>query len=151
MAAGSVIFYQHAIEDMMNGNLDLASMTLVVSLISHAYVPASTDSVYSADVSANVVTSSGYLDRTLASKTVARTSGSYVTWDAADITLSATATIKAKWAVIYRQSTGGATNQRLVAYFDTETTQTTGVEVTQLVIQWNALGIAQINNPSAVG
>jgi hypothetical protein len=151
MAAGSVVFYMHAIEDMMNGRLDLASMTLVVSLISHNYVPASTDSVYSADVSANVVTSSGYLDRTLVNKTVARTSGSYVTWDADDITLSATATIKAKWAVIYRQSTAGATNQRLVAYFDTETTQTTGVEVTQLVVQWNALGIAQINNPSAAG
>jgi hypothetical protein len=146
MAAGAVVFYQHAIEDMMNGALDLTSMTLVVSLISQGYTPnAKSHSVYSADVSANVVTSSGYADRTLASKTVAKTSGSYVTWDAADITLSATATIKAKWAVIYK----GTGNQRLVAYFDTETTQTTGVEVTQLVINWNALGIAQINNPSA--
>lgn len=146
MAAGAVIFYQHAIEDMMRGNLDLQSMTLVVSLLSEGYVPnAKSHSVYSADASTRVVTAAGYLDRTLASTTVAKTSGSYVTWDAADTTLSATGTIKAKWAVIYRQ-TGG---QRLVAYFDTETTQTTGVEVTQLVIQWNALGIAQVNNPSA--
>jgi hypothetical protein len=146
MAAGSVVFYQHAIEDMMNGNLDLASMTLVCSLISQGYTPnAKSHSVYSADVSANVITSSGYADRTLASKTVAKTSGSYVTWDAADITLSAAATMKAKYLVVYRQ-TGG---QRLVCYFDTETTQTTGVEVTQLVVQWNALGIAQVNNPSA--
>jgi hypothetical protein len=150
VAAGSVIFYQHAIEDMMKGSLDLASMTLVVSLVSHGYTPnAKSHSVYSADASTYVVTSSGYADRTLASSTVAKTSGSYVTWDAADITLSATATIKAKWALIYRQSNAGSTNQRLVAYFDTETTQTTGVEVTQLVVQWNALGIAQINNPSA--
>ena len=37
MAAGSVVFYQHAIEDLMKGNLDLASMTLVVSLISQGY------------------------------------------------------------------------------------------------------------------
>lgn len=146
MAAGAVIFYQHAIEDMMRGNLDLQSMTLVVSLLSEGYVPnAKSHSVYSADASTRVVTAAGYLDRTLASTTVTKTSGSYVTWDAADTTLSATGTIKAKWAVIYRQ-TGG---QRLVAYFDTETTQTTGVEVTQLVIQWNALGIAQVNNPSA--
>jgi hypothetical protein len=150
MAAGSVIFYQHAIEDMMRGNLDLQSMTLVVSLLSQGYTPnAKSHSVYSADGAANVVTAAGYADRTLASTTVAKTSGSYVTWDAADITLSATGTIKSKWAVIYRQSNAGSTNQRLVAYFDTETTQTTGVEVTQLVIQWNALGIAQINNPSA--
>ncbi len=146
MAAGSVIFYQHAIEDLLNGRLDLASMTLVVSLVSQGYTPnAKSHSVYSADVSANVITSSGYADRTLASKTVALTSGSYATWDAADITLSAAATMKAKYAVIYR----GAGNQRLVCYFDTETTQTTGVEVTQLVIQWNALGLQQFNNPNA--
>lgn len=146
MAAGSVIFYQHAIEDMMNGNLDLASATLVVALVSHGYTPnAKSHSVYSADISANVITSSGYTDRTLASKTVAKTSGSYVTWDAADITLSAAATMKAKYAVVYK----GSGNQRAICYFDTETTQTTGVEVTQLVIQWNALGIMQINNPSA--
>lgn len=146
MAAGSVVFYQHAIHDMMRGLLDLQSMTLVVSLISQGYTPnAKSHSVYSADASANVITSSGYADRTLASTTVAMTSGSYVTWDAADITLSAAATMKAKYAVIYRQ-TGG---QRLVAYMDLETTQTTGVEVTQLVLQWNALGIAQVNNPSA--
>lgn len=146
MAAGSVIFYQHAIEDLLNGRLDLASMTLVVSLVSQGYTPnAKSHSVYSADVSANVITSSGYADRTLASKTVALTSGSYATWDAADITLSAAATMKAKYAVIYR----GAGNQRLVCYFDTETTQTTGVEVTQLVIQWNALGLQQFNNPQA--
>ena len=130
----------------MKGNLDLASMTLVVSLVSHGYTPnAKSHSVYSADASTYVVTASGYADRTLASSTVAKTSGSYVTWDAADITLSATATIKAKWAVVYVM----ADPERLVAYFDTETTQTTGVEVTQLVIQWNALGIAQVNNPSA--
>ncbi len=130
----------------MTGKLDLVSMTLVVSLVSQGYTPnAKSHSVYSADASANVVTASGYADRTLASSTVAKTSGSYVTWDAADITLSAAATIKAKWALVY----AAANPQRLVAYFDTETTQTTGVEVTQLVIQWNALGIAQINNPSA--
>ena len=146
MAAGSFVFYQHAIHDMMRGLLDLQSMTLACSLISQGYTPnAKSHSVYSADVSANVITSSGYADRTLASTTVAMTSGSYVTWDAADITLSAAATMRAKYLVVYRV-TGG---QRLVGYFDLETTQTTGVEVTQLVTQWNALGIAQVNNPSA--
>ncbi len=146
MSAGAVVFYNHALKDMMAGALDLASMTLVVSLVSEGYVPnAKSHSVYSADVSTRVVTAAGYADRTLAGQTVAMTSGSYVTWDGTDLTLSATGTIKAKYAVIFRQ-TGG---QRLVAYFDLETTNTTGVEVTQLVIQWNALGIGQINNPSA--
>lgn len=146
MAAGSWVFYQHAVVDMMRGNLDLQSMTIAVSLISQGYTPnVKSHSAYSADVSANVITSSGYADRTLASTTVAQTSGSYVTWDAADITLSAAATMKAKYLVAYRV-TGG---QRLIGYCDLETTQTTGVEVTQLVMQWNALGIGQINNSSA--
>lgn len=146
MAAGTWVFYQHAVVDMMRGNLDLQSMTIAVSLISQGYTPnVKSHSVYSADVSANVITSSGYADRTLASTTVAQTSGSYVTWDAADITLSAAATMKAKYLVAYRV-TGG---QRLIGYCDLETTQTTGVEVTQLVMQWNALGIGQINNASA--
>lgn len=151
MAAGSVVFYNHAIEDMMKGGLDLASMTLVLALVSQGYTPsAKSHSVWSAGADAAmpqtyVITPSGYADRTLGGQTVARTSGSYITFDANDITLSAAATMRAKWLVCYRQSG----SQRLVFYFDTETTQTTGVEVTQLVIQWNALGIAQINNPSA--
>jgi hypothetical protein len=145
MAAGSFVFYQHAVLDQWRAALDLQSQTLVVALLSQGYVPnAKSHSLFSADASANIVVASGYADRTLGGTTVAMTSGSYVTWDANDITLSAAATIRAKWAVIYKQS-----NQRLVGYFDLETTQTTGVEVTQLVIQWNALGIAQINNPSA--
>ena len=148
MAAGSVVFYMHALEDIFKGVLDLDSASLVVSLVSEGYTPnAKSHSVFSADVSAYLVTATNYADKTLASVTIARTSGSYVTWDAADCTLSATTTIKAKWAVITAHR--AAAGERLVAYFDTETTQTTGVEVTQLVIQWNALGIAQLNNPSA--
>ncbi len=146
MAAGQFVFYQHAVEDMMRGRLDLQSMTLVVSLVSQGYTPnLKSHSVYSADVSANVITTSGYADRTLAGTTIALTSGSYTTWDGNDITLSATSTMRAKYAVVRTQ----AAPQRVVGYFDLETTQTTGVEVTQLVIQWNALGIAQINNPGA--
>jgi hypothetical protein len=146
MAAGQFVFYNHAIVDMMRGALDLQSMTIAISLVSQGYTPnAKSHSVYSADVSANVITSSGYADRTLASTTVAQTSGSYITWDASDLTLSAAATMRAKYAVAYRVSGG----QRLVGYLDLETTQTTGVEVTQLVLQWNALGIGQANNPSA--
>lgn len=146
MAAGQFVFYMHAVEDMMRGRLDLQSQTFVVSLLSHGYTPnLKSHSVYSADASANVVVVSGYADRTLVGTSVAITSGSYVTWDANDITLSAAATMRAKYAVVRTQ----AAPQRLVGYFDLETTQTTGVEVTQLVIQWNQLGIGQNNNPGA--
>lgn len=146
MAAGTFVFYQHAVHDMMRGLLDLQSQTFVVDLVSQAYTPnAKSHSVFSADVSAHLVTSSGYAGRTLGNTTVAITSGSYVTWDADDLTISAAATMKAKYAIVSRA--GG--DRRLVGYFDLETTQVTGVEVTQLVTQWNAVGITQVNNPSA--
>lgn len=146
MAAGSVVFYMKALEDMMKGLLDLSSRTLMVELVSAGYTPvAKSDSAWSTNAAANVVTAAGYAPKVLANKSVAIASVSYVTFDADDATLSATGTIKAKYAVIHTEDG----DERLVAYFDTETTQTTGVEVTQLIIQWNALGIAQINNPSA--
>lgn len=141
MAAGNVVFYQHALEDLMRGALNLASATLMVSAVSQGYTPsAKSHSSWTADVSSFVVTAAGYQDRLLAGQTVQRTSGSFVTWDASDLTLSAAATIKAKYIVVRTQA------GRPVCYFDTETENPTGVEVTQLVIQWNALGIGQLNS-----
>jgi len=136
-----------AIEAIMAGDLDLNSTTLVVTLTSAgAYTPnAKSDSAYSTNVEPHISTASGFAERVITSSSVFIASGSYVTWDMEDATISATATIKSKYAVIYQQTAP----QYVVAYFDTESTQTTGVEVTQLVVQWNALGVAQINNPSA--
>lgn len=148
MAAGSVVFYMEGLKAIFNGDLDLDSASLVVSLVSEGYTPnAKSHSAFSTNVASSIVTAAGYADKTLASVSIAITSGSYVTWDADDATISATETMKAKWAVITANK--GSAAEKLVAYFDTETTQTTGVEVTQLVVQWNALGIAQLNNPSA--
>jgi len=144
MAAGNVIFYQHAVEDMMRGALDLQSITLVLSAISQGYTPSpQSHSSYTNDISAYVVTAAGYTDRLLSSQAVSRTTNSHVAVDAADVTLSATGTIKAKYIVCRAQNTG-----RPVFYFDADQATTTGIEATQIVVQWNALGIARINNPA---
>lgn len=142
MAAGAFVMYQHALEDLAKRLLDLASATFAVSLVSHAYTPsAKSHSDYSVEISANVVTTSGYAERTLTGLTVTRSTDSHVAQDAADITLSATTTMKAKWAII-------RVGNRPVYYCDLETGTTTGVEVTQLIIQFNALGIGRISNPN---
>lgn len=142
MAAGAFVMYQHALEDLGNRLLDLKSMTFCVSLVSHAYVPsAKSHSDYPSQVSANVVTTAGYAEKTLASVTFIRDDDSHVAQDAADITFSASTVMKAKWAIV-------RVGTRPVYYCDLETTTTTGVEVTQLIIQFNALGIGRISNPN---
>lgn len=142
MAAGAFVMYQHALEDLAKRLLDLASNTFVVTLVSHGYTPnAKSHSNWTADIAPFIVTTSGYADRTLASLTVARQDDSYVAQDAADCTLSATVTMKAKYAVISVAS-------RPVYYCDLETGNTTGVEATQIILQFNALGIGRIRNPN---
>jgi len=147
MAAGSFIFYMSAIERIFAQNLDLRSKTLMVTLTSAgAYTPnAKSHSAYSTNVEPHISTAASFAPKKITSSSVFIASGSYVTWDMEDATISAGATIKSKYAVVYCE----ADPQWLVGYFDTETTQTTGVEVTQLVVQWNTLGVAQINNPAA--
>lgn len=142
MAAGAFVMYQHALEDLAKRLLDLASNTFVVSLVSHAYTPsAASHSAYDADIVAHVVTTPGYADKTLAGLTVTRSTNSHVAQDANDITLSAADTMKAKYAII-------RVGNRPVYYCDLETGNATGVEVTQLVIQFNALGIGRFSNPN---
>lgn len=142
MAAGAFVMYQHALEDLAKRLLDLASNTFVVALVSHGYTPsAKSHSNWTADVMTHIVTAAGYAEVTLASLAVTRQDDSYVAQDAADITLSASVTMKAKYAVI-------RVGTRPVYYCDLESGNTTGVEATQIVLQFNALGIGRIRNPN---
>lgn len=142
MAAAAFVMYQHALEDLAKRLLDLASNTFVVALVSHGYTPnAASHSNWTADVLPFIVTNSGYADVTLASLAVTRSTDSHVAQDANDCTLSASTTIKAKYAVL-------RVGERPVYYCDLETGNTTGVEATQIMIQFNALGIGRISNPS---
>lgn len=144
MAAGSVVVYQHALEDIQNGAVDWDSATMLVALVSHGYTPApESHSSYTADIQTYITTASGYAARTLVNKSISRSSNSHVSLDADDLTLSATEVMKVKYAVGYLETSG-----RPVFYFDLESTSTTGVEATQVVLQWNANGIIRYSNPN---
>jgi hypothetical protein len=144
MAAGSVVVYQHALEDINQGLIDWDSATILVALVSHGYTPApNSHSSFSVEIASYVSTASGYAAGTLAGASVARTDDSYVALDADDLTISATEVMKVKYAIAYLDATS-----RPVFYFDLESTSTTGVEATQVVLQWNANGIIRYSNPN---
>jgi len=144
MAAGSVVVYQHGLEDIQQGLVDWDSVTIVIALVSHGYTPApNSHSDWDTEISAYITTAAGYAAKNLANASVSRSSDSHVSLDADDTTLSATEVMKVKYAVGYLQTTN-----RPVFYFDLETTSTTGVEATQVVLQWNANGIIRYSNPN---
>lgn len=142
MAAGSIVVYMPWLEDMMLGALPAswtASDTYMAAIVSAAYVPsAKSHSSFTADISANVVTEAGYTAQALTSLAVSRPDPSHVRFDLADVTFSATSLMDSKYVVVYQGSTS-----RPAFYFDLETTDASGIEATQIVVQWPANGVMQ--------
>lgn len=144
MAAGSVIVYNHALEDIQNGLIDWDSATILVALVSAGYTPVpQSDSSFDTQVSSYQTDATGYAAGTLANASISRTGPSHVALDADDLTISATVVMKVKYAVGYHQ-----TLDQPIFYFDLETTSTTGVEATQVVLTWNTNGIIRYSNPN---
>ena len=142
MAAGNVVVYLTGIDQTLRQSHNWASNTFVVALVSHGYTPNySSHSDWTTDVSAYELTTSGYGSRVLQSQAVTQPSNSHIRCDAADITFSASATMTAKYAVVRDQTTA-----QLLCYVDLETGTTSGVDATQIVVQWNASGLYQINH-----
>ena len=125
MAAGSIVVYMPWLEDALNGTLPAswtASETYVAHLVSAGYTPsAKSHSAFNTDISANVVTESGYTAKILTTLVVSRPDPSHIRFDAADVTFSAAALMDAKYVVVERQ-----TSRRPAFYFDLETTATSG-------------------------
>lgn len=143
MAAGNVVVYMEALKATALQSINWASNTFIAHLVSHGYAPNySSDSDWATDVSAYELTTSGYTQRTIVSNGISQPSNSHVRFDAADITFSASSTMTAKYCVLEHQTTG-----RVVNYVDLESATTSGVDATQIVVQWNASGIYQFNNP----
>jgi hypothetical protein len=143
MAAGSIVVYMPWLEDVLLGTLPAswtASDTYIAALVSAAYTPsAKSHSSFTADISANSVTETGYTGRPLTGLTISRPDPSHVRFDMTDVTFSASSLMDAKYVVVYR----GATS-RPAFYFDLETTDTSGIEATQIVVQWPANGVMQL-------
>ncbi len=142
MAAGNVILYNHGINAIMRGDIDLQSTTLVCAFVSHSYSPSqASHSSWSAQISAYELTVSGYAGKIVASPVVSIPDASHVRFDAADTTLSASSLMTAKYAVIRAQTSG----VKPLCYVDLDTGSTSGIDATQITMQWNASGLFQAN------
>ena len=145
MAAGNVVVYLTGVNQTLAQSINWASNTFVCHLASHGYSPNfSSDSDFTTDVSAYELTTSGYSSRILQSQAVSQPSDSHIRFDAADITFSASSTMTAKYCVVEHQTT-----RQLLCYVDLESSTTSGVDATQIVVQWNASGLFQINHSGA--
>ena len=123
-------------------SINWASNTFVASLVSAGYTPNySSHSLYSSDVVAYILTTSGYAEKTLTGVLLNRYSASQARFDADDTTFSASSTMTAKYAVVRHATTG-----RPVCYLDLETSASTGIDATQIIVQWNATGIYNVKH-----
>jgi len=121
--------------------MDLLSDTLKLTLHTSTYTPNQSTNEVKADATNELGTANGYtaLGATLASKTYA-SSSLVVTFDAADVTWSAT-TITHRIGVVW-DDTPTTPADPLIMYIDNGADVTTSS--TDLVYQWNASGLFTI-------
>jgi hypothetical protein len=131
------IIYNSFKQDVVTGIIDLDTDSFKVMLLTSTYTPSAAHAKRS-DLT-NEVTGTGYTagGAALASVTVTR-SGGTVTFDAADTTW-ATATLTARYAVIYKSRGGLATADELVCLMDFVTDKSSSAG--NFTIQYNASGI----------
>ena len=139
----SIVFYNNATKDILDGTIDLDSDTLKVSLHTSTYSPDATHDFFS-DLT-NEVTGDNYTAGgvTLGSTAITTVTTNDAKFDAADATWSSHASgfSTARYAVIYK-STGTTTTSPLVGYINFTTDQDNVNN--DLTIKWNANGILQL-------
>lgn len=137
MAAGAWTLYDNFKHGLGAGTFDLTSATLNCAFLSAGYTPAASHSDYATQADTFEISGiSGYAAATLATVEWSDIGSNTIRFDAADFTITASATMKVKYLVIYKQS-----DNKLIAYCDAETGTTTGVEATQITVNINTSGI----------
>jgi hypothetical protein len=136
MAAGTFVLFDHFKEALGTASIDLSSATLMCALLSSGYTPSSASDSAWAGISSNEMGTSGYAAQQLSSVEWSRIGSNAVRFDAADTVISAQSTMTAKYAVIYAQTSG-----KLIGYFDLDSASGSGVDATQITVQWNANGL----------
>jgi hypothetical protein len=141
--AVTAFWYGNAILKMLNKEINYLSDTIKVALVTNAYTPNQDTHSYFSDIT-NEAAGTGYTagGQALASKTAVYNGATNVnTLDAADLTWTS-ATITARYAVIYDASPATAATQPLLAYVDFGADQvaTNG----NFAITWDANGILKI-------
>ncbi len=133
MATGSG-WYNNALEQLMNGGLDLDTADLRVALVNASYTPDVDNHDFLDDVVANELSGTGYVRKALTSETVAQDntnnrgtlSADNPTWTGANFGTAAK-------AIIYVEGASDAA-RLLVAYIGFANTVTNGGDFT---LKWN--------------
>lgn len=134
--------YGNVFTKAFNKEIDLDTDTIKVMLCTSSYTPDQDAHIYKSSVTSEV-TGTGYTagGATLGTKTVVYTSGTNTfTFDAADTSWT-TATITARYAVIY-DSTGTDATSALIGYVDFGADQVATAGT--FTITWDATGIAVV-------
>lgn len=122
--------------------IDILSDTIKVMLCTSTYSPNQDTHEFKSDVT-NEISGTGYTagGSSLANKTLTYTGATNKTTFDADDTTWSSATLTARYAVIYKDTGTGSTSP-LIAYIDfvSDQTSTNG----NFTIQWNASGIFEI-------
>lgn len=130
--------YSNAPDQAWSGNINWASDTIKVGLVTSSYTPNQNTDVHWSDVSTNEVSGTGYTagGATLGSKTHTQSTTTF-TFDAADTSWTSS-TITARYAVIYK-STGTGSTSPLIAYVDFGADQSSSSGT--FTITWSGSGI----------
>ena len=136
-------FFGKFFVSLCNKEIDLDSDSLKLLLVNSSYTPNQDTHQYKSDVS-NEVTGTGYTagGATVSSVTVSYNSGTNtLSFDAADVTW-ATASITARYGILYDASPGSDATRPLIGYIDFGGDVTsTGADFT---VVWDAAGIDSV-------
>lgn len=137
------VIYNSFKYDNANGNIDLASDTFKVMLVTSSYTPNKDSHSKRSDVT-NEVSGTGYTagGETLGGVSLTQDdTNDLAKWDANDVIWS-NSTITARAAVIYKSRGGASSADELVAYRDFGADKTTAAS--DFIIAWHANGILRL-------
>lgn len=152
MAAGKFFFYDRWIQYVHSGDFNFITDTVVAVPLHNGYTPGTHSHSAFAQIANFQATASGTVVNgvTLSSKEVSISANGVIKIDAGDINgFSAGGdTFITKYVALHvgGSASSGGVDQPLIGFFDVDTGATTGVESTQLNIQWAAGGITKFNN-----
>ncbi len=137
MAASNFFVYNTAVKYIMEGHIDLDSATIVAYPLHSGYTPSTASHSALGQITANQATASGTIVNqiTLTSLNVTGSGAVANKFDTADISgfSSDGDTMQIKYvALVAQSSSAGGIDNLLLGWFDTDTSNSTGVEATQL-------------------
>lgn len=151
MAAGKFFVYNTALKHIIRGNINLETDTIVAYPLHSGYVPATASHSALAQITPYQASAGGaaVASRVVTGSVVTGSGAAQVKWDLDDILgfSAGGSTFQCKYVALVAQSASAAgIDNLLIGFFDTETTAATGVEGSQLNVNWNAGGVTTFNS-----